>query len=307
MQIRIILIALFIPLVICSACMPKSKSIRQRRLQRSTLSQEFRPTPTIADNSNNLLQLPSNEDSALWYQVPQNLQQEVLPSNHHHITFYAFDDLFTNMHFSKIFNTNSDFRHKLRIAARLDFMFDENLKSHSSLLMNPRSTISGRWGPTSKCDYQKTTAVLNEYFPPSLDGPTFFDTIFSLCPQTKYRFNSWMDIIGIAGRKINHSWHQDSGRHQNTIMVGFPPTSQYEGIGVFSHAVKLSHRLIDPLAGHNEPRLLEDIIPSVQLSNDYIIRPTYIPGKSEIMVYDDRDIFHSAPDYAYRESIWRIM
>jgi hypothetical protein len=38
-------------------------------------------------------------------------------------------------------------------------------------------------------------------------------------------------------------------------MVGFPPTDRYIGIGVFSHAMKLSHRMSPPKIP-NEPRLL---------------------------------------------------
>jgi hypothetical protein len=38
-------------------------------------------------------------------------------------------------------------------------------------------------------------------------------------------------------------------------MVGFPPANQYIGIGVFSHAIKLSHRMSAPKI-LNEPRLL---------------------------------------------------
>ena len=40
-------------------------------------------------------------------------------------------------------------------------------------------------------------------------------------------------------------------------MVGFPPENNYTGIGVFSHAIKLSHRMPAPLGTDvNEPRLL---------------------------------------------------
>ena len=39
-------------------------------------------------------------------------------------------------------------------------------------------------------------------------------------------------------------------------MVGFPPSNQYKGIGVFSHAMKLSHRMTAPIIP-NVPRLLE--------------------------------------------------
>ena len=51
--------------------------------------------------------------------------------------------------------------------------------------------------------------------------------------------------------------HQDSGLPQKTVMVGFPPENNYTGIGVFSHAIKLSHRMPAPFGMNvNEPRLL---------------------------------------------------
>ena len=44
----------------------------------------------------------------------------------------------------------------------------------------------------------------------------------------------------------------------------------------------------------------------LQFSDKYIIRPVFRKGK-EIMIYDDSKVFHSAPDYARRESLWRFM
>jgi hypothetical protein len=82
----------------------------------------------------------------------------------------------------------------------------------------------------------------------------------------------------------------------------------YDGIGVFSHAVLLSHRLSPPPLTQNEPRLWTDVFSEEQEPMpDFIVRPRYIPGLQEIMVYDDIDIFHSAPDFAHRVSVWRLM
>jgi hypothetical protein len=87
-----------------------------------------------------------------------------------------------------------------------------------------------------------------------LDGPTFLSTLTALCGPSPHVFGSWMDIPGVKGRPVHHSWHQDSGLDQRTVMVGFPPTDRYSGVGVYSHAVKLSHRLPTP-GDTNEPRL----------------------------------------------------
>jgi len=99
---------------------------------------------------------------------------------------------------------------------------------------------------------------------------------------------------------MTHSWHQDNSLDQITVMVGFPSEDNYIGTGVFSHAVKLSHQL--PPHNVSEPRLWSQ----KTFPEKYIIRPIYRKGR-EIMFYNDRDVFHSAPDRTNRESVWRFM
>jgi glycyl-tRNA synthetase (class II) len=104
--------------------------------------------------------------------------------------------------------------------------------------------------------YQHITQVFQKYHI-NLTGPHFIDIICSLCrnehpsihmkhsnstydPVNHYQdpttdvtkltvFGSWMDIIGIKDRQINHSWHQDSGLDQITVMIGFPAENHYRG------------------------------------------------------------------------------
>jgi len=106
-------------------------------------------------------------------------------------------------------------------------------------------------------------------------------------------------------------------------MVGFPKRNCYIGPGVFSHIIKLSHRL--PRHERDCPRLLADLLPprqcsdqgaaaataadrirSEQLGEEHIVRPLYSRHR-EVLVYNDRDVFHSAPDVQLRESLWRFM
>jgi len=280
------------------------RSIKARRLERVV---ESRPQPILPslERSSEKLTLPSNEDADALL-VPPPLRNEG-DSIDNHITFYAWNDLFgAKLRFSETFNSNAQFRTALRIAARRDFTSE----GASTFLVNDlRNSLSGNWllKNCEKRSFSYTTQVLVQNFPASaLDGTAFFDRLFQLCPETPHRFCSWMDIVGIVGRSIAHSWHQDSGRNQRTAMIGFPPCDSYKGIGVFSHAVKLSHRLRDPPAEHNEPRLWEHtLLPSVE--EEEIVRPAYIPFKQELMTYDDCDVFHSAPDWAHRESVWRLM
>jgi len=130
--------------------------------------------------------------------------------------------------------------------------------------------------------------------------------------------------VGKREKPLTHAWHQDSGLEHFTVMVGFPAFNNYEGLGVFSHVVPLSSRLKVPQAsggprtwpleelidgskeqGHRLCESREDIM-ELQFEEKHIIRPTYRRGR-EILVYNDAEIFHSAPDYARRESLWRFM
>lgn len=120
-----------------------------------------------------------------------------------------------------------------------------------------------------------------------------------------------MDIVGISGRRITHSWHQDTGRSPGasdddggarTVMLGFPCENEYDGIGVFSAAVKLLRERWAP-DNHppNEPLVYKGTIP-----DEYIVKPRFAEGR-EILAYRDVDILHSAPDVTYRASVMRFM
>lgn len=283
-----------------------SKSIKARRLARAVASSPLLPQqqPRLqTDNQQTtFLALPSNEDTGA-FSFPPHLCHA--PLAHAHIVFYSWDDLFPGLGFSAVFNSNSAFRTLLRVAARRDF---SSSGAASGLANDLRSSLSASWfeqdgGARS---FPATTAVLAEHLGVPLTGNMFFGALFELCPALPARFCSWMDIVGVQSRHVAHSWHQDSGREQRTAMIGFPPCNNYTGLGVFSHALKLSHRLVDPPPDLNRPRLWDDVV-STQPPEELIVRPAYIPGVHEILVYDDRDIFHSAPDWAHRASVWRIM
>jgi len=286
-----------------------ARSIKQRKLERFAGQLGIRPPQEalIEPATHELLGCLPNQNAPA-FMVPQHLREQPetnLPQASG-LTFYSWDNLFPNTKFSSKFNGNAEFRKQLRIAARKDF----NSDSQSTLFVNDlRSSLSGSWSLARSGRFVHTSSVLGDYnFPAGLDGPSFFQTLFDLCPESPFRFASWMDIVGVTGRTVKHSWHQDSGRMQRTAMIGFPKTDNYDGIGVFSHAVLLSHRLSPPPLTHNEPRLWTDVFSEEQEPMpEFIVRPRYIPGEQEIMVYDDPDIFHSAPDFAHRDSVWRLM
>ena len=283
------------------ASVVESRSIKQRRALRQDAL--LPPEENARLDLSAVLALPPNQEAEA-YTVPPLLRQPTSATQElqDHVKFYSWDDVFPTAQFSKVFNENGAFRRELRIAARQDFTG----ATSELLAADLRSSLAGRWitNGSRKCEFPSTTFVLAKYLPgKSIDGYSFFNGLFDLVPEAPSRFGSWMDIVGVVGRKVPHSWHQDSGRHQHTLMVGFPPSDGYTGIGVFSHVVKLTHRLADHEL--NEPRLWQQLMPPPEPHT--IVRPLYVPGLQELIVYDDRDIFHSAPDFAHRESVWRIM
>jgi len=314
----IILLLIYIKQSLCSD--NPVKTMRERRLEKRLANARNNFIETKEDYTNHpLLKLKPNEEAICFpsLSLASSLSSSLSsssssssPIKDDHIRFYSFDDIFgKNYKFSDFFNSNNEFRKDLRLAARNDFYVkDETISNEANnLLKDPRSSMSSKWGSSNNNEYQFLTNTFQKYnFPTIFTGKMFINELTKLCPETPYRFNSWMDIVGVKNKAISHSWHQDSGLYQKTVMIGLPPKNNYEGIGVFSHAVKLSHRLPDPpINQQNQPRLWSSLC-DISFNEEYIIRPIYKKGK-EIMVYDDRDIFHSAPDYAYRDSIWRIM
>lgn len=82
-------------------------------------------------------------------------------------------------------------------------------------------------------------------------------------------------------------------------MLGFPKTSEYTGIGVFSHCVLLSHRL-------EPPETPGPVVIPGDMPEEYIYRPVYRKG-AEVILYRDSSHVHSAPDEFIRQSLWRFM
>ena len=232
----------------------------------------------------------------------------------------------------------------MRRAAREDFfVIDKTLSPHANIaIKDPRSTLMSSWQMSSNL-YNNLDGTFRD-FGIDLSGRELIDTLTDFC-STENTFGSWIDICGVKGKYVPHrfvffcslypctlyrryyvrlklillqfsimsyaSWHQDSGLDQVTVMVGFPPCDDYVGIGVFSHIFKLSHRFPPPALA--KPRLLVcsensyscECMPS-RIEDRYIVRPLYREGK-EVMVYNDQDVYHSAPDRINRESVWRFM
>lgn len=238
----------------------------------------------------------------------------------------SLDSLFPerpDLKLSETFSSSSMFRLSVRRAMRED-VFDTtpqyaNMSDKArKMLLLPDSSLQGSWNCQSlnanvtegeaepnSLRMTKLTAVLSTHLGPNAPtGDEFMQAIGNLCgPNPSHH---WIDIVGVLHRRIPHSWHQDTGSSPNnlhTVLLGFPAEDHYDGPGVFSHNVKLTReRLADPGHPPNEPVLY----PTLEVDQDYVVRPRFCRGK-ELLLFRDVDVLHSAPDVAYRASVMRFM
>lgn len=228
----------------------------------------------------------------------------------------SLDFLFPDLNFSEKFCNTEAFRRELRDSMRED-IFDSTpayrgmSEKARKMLLLPDSSLQGSWRcredgkERATLRMSKLTNVLKEYLGTAApSGDEFMETIGKLCGQKPS--THWIDIVGIAGRKIPHSWHQDTGSSsggRRTVLLGFPKENNYDGVGVFSHAVKLKYERVAPEThSDNEPIVYANL----NIPDTYIVKPRFAEGR-EILVFRDIDSLHSAPDVAYRTSVMRFM
>ena len=272
--------------------------------------------PFLEDPSAYVKEHNSPNEDAPYYKFDNDEDDttKTLVKEGSHIKSISLDDLFPGINFSEMFCSSAKFRDNIRNSMRED-IFDstpayEGMSDKArKMLLLPDSSLQGSWNCKRSDDQlrmKKLTKVLKEYL--GEDGPTgdhFLQTIGGLCgskPSTH-----WIDIVGIKDRKIDHSWHQDSGRSPNgdtyTVLLGFPKEDNYDGIGVFSHSVNLKYERV---ASDDHPPNEPVLYPGLEIDDKYIVKPRFAKG-SEIVMFRDIDTLHSAPDVTYRTSVMRFM
>ena len=278
----------------------EGRSLRERRRDRRRSSLSPAPAP-VRENSPPETSHCCREETACFdvLSLPGLTDPSTLTAiEGPHIHFLGWHELFPGSGLDEAFHGSAAFRSALRRAAREDFVRPLSLRETDKRRMVEDDAVSVQASWRTPNDFESISRLLVSEGV-RLTGQELVGRLASLCGSSDSVFGSWIDIVGVRGRPVAHSWHQDSGLDQCTVMVGFPPSDGFEGPGVFSHAVKLSHRLPPPtLPG---PRLLEG-----GFAEELVVRPCFGRGR-EVMVYDDREVFHSAPDFARRESIWRLM
>ena len=220
-----------------------------------------------------------------------------------HVKFFGLEELFPGTSLQEVFNSSAEFRTGIRKAMRDDlFVEDESVSEKANAAIRSlSSSLMVNW-KTSATGYAAFTALFEQYGVKDLTGETFIQTLGGLCGAESH--GSLIDITGTGRRQERHSWHQDSGLERFTVMLGFPPESDWEGVGVFSHSCKLSHPLRQDGA---EGQIIQwEDFEYGELPVGVIGRPEYRKGH-EVMVYCDATHIHSAPDETNRESVWRFM
>jgi hypothetical protein len=241
---------------------------------------------------------------------------EITPSESE-IRFVSLSELFGKK-FSQVFHTEAAFRTGLRSAMREDLFRESAILSEqqNNAIKSLNSSLMVPWGQIpNDSELSALTKLFKEYEITGLTGKKFIAEISKLCGENPH--GSLIDISNPAlnRKKMKHSWHQDSGLEDRfTVMLGFPSenlsSADERKEGVFSHAVRLSHKVFWP----------NDEVGSViewesfpcgepkdhEIAESYIIRPLY-GIEQEIMVYGDAVTLHSAPDYIDREAVWRFM
>ena len=244
------------------------------------------------------------------YEVPERLRRPNGERNVDFVEYKSLEALFPKTRLAERFHEDAEFRTEVRRAMRDDlFVPDEGLSAERNAAMRSlSSSVHVNWFE-SRTGY----AALSELFARhgvDVDGERFIKTLGSLCGEPCH--GTLIDIASIGKQKIRHSWHQDSGYDRFTVMLGFPASTPSEevglppGVGVFTHAVKLSHPL-EQLNAQGTVIQWEDFEPyEGDFDPRHIARPVFRRGQ-EIMVYRDSAHLHSAPDVSHREAVWRFM
>ena len=280
----------------------------------------------------------SNEDDPELLVLPINSNSGKL-IEHAHFETRSLDDLFPGLSFSRQFASSRALRTDLRQAMRED-IFDTTPAYHAmsekarKILLLPDSSLQGSWkcrnggwarrpttSSTADDNLLDTTSTEDGAPPPRMErltralrqhlgeqaptGDEFMDTIGALCgslPQTH-----WIDIVGVLNRRVPHSWHQDTGRSPEgtawTVLLGFPAQDDYDGVGVFSHLIRLQ---LEQWAPDDHPPNQPVLYGNLPVKETQIVRPRFAEGR-EIILYRDVDVLHSSPDVAHRASVMRFM
>ena len=222
----------------------------------------------------------------------------------------SLEELLPGTGFAHAFHASAAFRRALRSAARND-LFEPPAGASAAGVAAVRaltSTLVLDWrrglqdGVTPALD-----AVLDAAGVQLTGAGLFRGLTAPLAGGDGPPAGSLTDIVDTGRAAVRHSWHADCGLARNTLLLAFPLADGYDEPGVFSHVVALSH----PLArtdGSARGSVLEweRVAGEVEIPWEAVLRPAFKNG-AEVLVMDDSQHLHSAPDSIHREALWRFM
>jgi len=257
------------------------------------------------------------------FQVPERWRRDgpetpqidwLAPEEPASFAYYGLDQLFPDVpQLGAAFNGNAGFRRHVREVMRCDLfrpvpkltaevnselreLFIDLTKPHVKAPL----TEAEEDGQRKMRPLPQLTEVFAAHSLP-LAGEAFVQRLLALGGLAES--GQFSDLVGKPHE--GHRWHQDHGDDRYTVMLGFPPEDNFQGVGVFSHVVRLSHPLRRPetsqgwVAG-------TPIVVRIPEPKECLLRPLYRPGQ-EVLVYRDSACLHSTPDAVHREALWRFM
>lgn len=197
------------------------------------------PAPKGGAPAVDIASLPFTEcvEETPVFEVPEAMRREgaAALSAGDYVQSLGLEDLFPGTGLADAFDADASFRTALRAAAR-DDMFLPNPKlsdAANEAIKGLGASLMTSWR-ASHTDWAALTALFASRGL-QLDGPTFMAGLAGLVSGSAVS-GSLIDIVGITGRPVVHSWHQDNGlAGQVTAMLGFPPANGYVGPGVFRY------------------------------------------------------------------------
>lgn len=191
---------------------------------------------------------PHVEDVAV-FPVPEHMRREEHAplTDDDYVRFVGLEELFPGSGLAEVFDSHAKFRTDLRRAARND-MFVPNPKlpdSANEQIKSHRASLMVSW-QQSHTGFANLTSLFRSQGV-ALDGPSFMQGLGGLVSGQDVS-GSLIDIVGITGKPVRHSWHQDNGLEgQITVMLGFPPSNMYCGAGVFRYGTREQGCAVDSL------------------------------------------------------------
>eukprot|EP00793_Prasinoderma_coloniale_P006191 PRCOL_00004666-RA len=240
-----------------------------------------------------------------------DVPQDVIDSGH--VRYHSLDELFPRAGLGDAWDTRA-LREDLAAQRERQGTSAEPLSPAAEAAMRAlSSSLMLRWDAAAE-EYEHLGAALARHGIAGVSGGDFMHTLGAMCGG-EVTSGTLIDIssIALARKKAPHSWHQDSGLRQRTVLLGFPIEDAYDGAGVFTHVVKLSNEL-SPNPGRSRGAIVEwerfdadgNGSSPPPIAEQHVLRPRYRRGQ-EVVSYVDAYTLHSAPDHIHREALWRFM